>query len=116
MGVRIISDAENETAVMYCSNSMWAFGPVFVGRDAGERLFRFELWYSTRYGSVRLATDRELSDRCAEWADEESKADQIRCTDDTGRCLDCGADVGDADDPHLTGCAVEAGTFRGMVQ
>lgn len=33
MGVRILTDKYDETAVLYCSTSDWAFGPVFYKDD-----------------------------------------------------------------------------------
>ncbi len=46
MGVRILTDGDN--AVLYCSTSDWAFGPVFSadthGRDAAYMAQRFLDW------------------------------------------------------------------------
>ena len=50
MGLRILSDGDN--AVMYCSTSDWAFGPVFGpdedGTDPQERILRFWKWLDSR--------------------------------------------------------------------
>jgi len=50
MGVRILSDRENDMACLYCSTTDFAFGPVFSddGRhDANERAEMFLRWLST---------------------------------------------------------------------
>ena len=63
MGVRIIT-GENE-AVLYCSTTMWAFGPVFDDYDAAEW---FLSWWKERDGrDLRLLTDAELEHEYYEW-------------------------------------------------
>jgi hypothetical protein len=37
MSVRIITDQDQRLAVLYCSTSMWAFGPVFSDDDDDEK-------------------------------------------------------------------------------
>jgi len=44
MGVRILYDAENKHACLYCSTTDWAFGPVACGDDAREQLEAFCIW------------------------------------------------------------------------
>jgi hypothetical protein len=47
MSVQILHDRETDQAVMYCSTSMFGFGPVFGadhGHDAGERIQAFFRW------------------------------------------------------------------------
>ena len=52
MAARIISDGDN--AVLYCSSSMWAFGPVFDKGDDDEdptdRALRFMQWLKENGG------------------------------------------------------------------
>jgi len=43
MGVRIIEDRHSGAAVLYCSSSMWAFGPVFENEDEALRFLRWLL-------------------------------------------------------------------------
>lgn len=43
MGIRIIeSNSDTDSyAVLYCSTSMWAFGPVFEDREQAEEFLKF---------------------------------------------------------------------------
>jgi hypothetical protein len=62
MGVRITNGTE---AVLYCSTTMWAFGPVFEDQDAAEE---FLTWTRSNVeGDLRLLTDAELEKVAAEW-------------------------------------------------
>ena len=36
MGVRILEDHTSGDAVLYCSTSMWAFGPIFENHDEAQ--------------------------------------------------------------------------------
>lgn len=62
MGVRILSDHDFALAVLYCSTSDTAFGPVFYGRtgkqDAQERASAFLDWLSPI--DARHYTESEL--------------------------------------------------------
>jgi hypothetical protein len=71
MGVRILRDQEADVAVLYCSTSDWAFGPV-VGekheREADERLQSFLEWHA---GDVRLLSEADLSAAWQAWQAQE---------------------------------------------
>jgi hypothetical protein len=59
MGVRILQgDQASDGAILYCSVSMWAFGPVFEDHDKAQA---FLDWL----GSVdpRSLTEKELEDK-----------------------------------------------------
>lgn len=90
MGVRILSDVRSEgytgtsQAVLYCSTSDWAFGPVFYGdgdHDAEERAQAFCRWLGGR--EPRRMSDQELqavysewrAQEAAQWADEATAVD-----------------------------------------
>jgi hypothetical protein len=70
MGVRIVTN--HEQAVMYCSTTDWAFGPVVSeknGHDAEERLELFcEFLHPT---DPRHFTDDELVSKYNEWLAQE---------------------------------------------
>lgn len=47
MGVRVLYAAEDRNAVLYCSTTAWAFGPMFrddAERDGRERAEAFLRW------------------------------------------------------------------------
>lgn len=44
MAVAIISDVVDDTAALYCTTTMVAFGPVFTGPDAEGRAHVFLKW------------------------------------------------------------------------
>jgi len=69
MGVRIIGD--DETAVMYCSTTDWAFGPVFSDKDehsAFERIESFLRWLRV---DPREFDEVDLSMKYTEWLSQE---------------------------------------------
>jgi hypothetical protein len=78
MGVRILSDQRQDYltishAVLYCSTSDWAFGPVFYGddeHDAHERAESFCRWLGDR--EPRRMNDRELEAAYSEWGAQEA--------------------------------------------
>lgn len=41
MGVRILVDRGLEDACLYCSTSMWAFGPVFNSEEQAEEFLKY---------------------------------------------------------------------------
>jgi hypothetical protein len=73
MGVRIITDRQSDhpQAVLYCSTSDWAFGPVFSGNgkhDADERAEAFLRWLPQ---DARWFTDLELQEAYSKWLAQE---------------------------------------------
>lgn len=74
MGVRILTDTQSDypQAVLYCSTSDWAFGPVFSGNgehDAEERAAAFLRWLPD---DPRRLTESELETAYATWRAQES--------------------------------------------
>jgi hypothetical protein len=63
MGVRILEDRESNEAVLYCSTSGWAFGPLFGSRGEAEKFLE------TLAVDPRKLTDLELRDRYSEFID-----------------------------------------------
>jgi hypothetical protein len=50
MGCRIAHDTDSKIAILYCSTTDWAFGPVFADdddHDADERAEAFLRWLAT---------------------------------------------------------------------
>lgn len=71
MGCRILHDRESDQAVLYCSTSDWAFGPVFTDsdtHDADERAEAFCRWLKR---DARLLTDAEMHAEYAAWLAQE---------------------------------------------
>ena len=69
MGVRIIEDKEERMAVLYCSTTMWTFGPVFYENDsgdksAGEMALAFVRWLPL---DARCYTQGKLRDEHNKW-------------------------------------------------
>lgn len=79
MGVRIIHGQDE--AVLYCSTTDWAFGPVFSddgNHGAVERAEAFLRWFHTHgnvgplhYDDPRQLTDSELESKYSEWRSQE---------------------------------------------
>lgn len=74
MGVRILHDTDQRMAVLYCSTTDTAFGPVFARSDdhdheADERAEAFLRWLPS---DARRFTDDELSRAYATWRAQES--------------------------------------------
>ena len=70
MGVRIIEDKDERMAVLYCSTTTWAFGPVFYefadgSLSARDMAITFIRWLPQ---DARLYTQKELEDKHNEWA------------------------------------------------
>jgi hypothetical protein len=57
MGVRLIT-AENGETVLYCSTTMWAFGPVFGDAEQAEAFLE---WMQPT--DVRSLSDQQLTER-----------------------------------------------------
>lgn len=73
MGVRILSDEDN--AVLYCSTSDWAFGPVFYcedEHDAHERAEAFLRWLDKEKNlDPRYPHSSQLESLYSEWRAQE---------------------------------------------
>lgn len=95
MGCRII-DGGDDGAVLYCSTSMIAFGPVFESADHAEDFLK---WLGS---DPRHLTDIQLGTKYGEWL-----ADGIACRvcgegpvrGDSERCPSCGMEFS-ADGPE----------------
>lgn len=79
MGVRIIEDREDGSAVLYCSTTMRAFGPVFEDRDEVEAFLE---WYD-RGTDLRLLSDARMEEVVSrfrlgreEWEAEKAAAEE----------------------------------------
>jgi len=57
MGIRII-EGEVGHAVLYCSTTMWAFGPLFVDREEAETFLLFVAARGVQ--DLRARGDREI--------------------------------------------------------
>lgn len=93
MGVRILQGSDDNsthtTAVLYCSTTDWAFGPLFSSddeHDAFERADMFLKWFSKNgnvgplhYDDVRQLTDSELESAYSDWLRQE--AEQWKATE-----------------------------------
>lgn len=78
MGVRITHDC----VTLYCSTSMWAFGPVFEDADQAESFLQ---WANKHVGrDLRLLTDEDLSRVHSNWLS--STAECEICGDRTENC------------------------------
>jgi len=63
MGVRVLTDRDGES-VLYCSTSMWAFGPVFGADDDPNDFLE---WLED---DPRRLKDSELESKFYEWLNE----------------------------------------------
>lgn len=71
MGVRILHDARADEAVLFCSTSGWAFGPVFSeheGHSADERAESFLRWLVI---DPRSLDQTDLERKHSEWRSQE---------------------------------------------
>jgi len=96
MGCRILHDREQDLAVLYCSTSDVAFGPVFTdgdnGQAADERAEAFLRWLQI---DPRRCDESELQAFYSKWFAQE-EAQYKRENPET--CYDCGEPVGTCDD------------------
>jgi hypothetical protein len=72
MSVRILHDEADEQAVLYCSTTGWAFGPVFGAsddKDARERAEAFLRWLVV---DARDPSEKELERRYSDWQAQEA--------------------------------------------
>lgn len=70
MGVRVMFDDTENYAIIYCSTTMWAFGPIFYEdehNDADEIAEEFLEYAHTKGIRVRTLCDNELSNLHAEF-------------------------------------------------
>jgi len=80
MGVHILHNAENDTAVLYCSTSGWAFGPVFDERDGISASDMAEAFLKWLHIDPRME-DRKLESKYYEFLalNEQQKHDAGLC-------------------------------------
>jgi len=71
MGVRVINDSTEDLAALYCSTSMWAFGPVFHPdghTDAGAAALCFlDWWDGEGFMDPRTVEDIDVEKRQLLW-------------------------------------------------
>ncbi len=73
MGCQIISSHMGSVAVMYCSTTDWAFGPVFFDTDthaADERILSFMRWLVV---DPRSLHDNMLQSKYHDWLTQEAE-------------------------------------------
>jgi hypothetical protein len=73
MGCRVISAHMGAIAVMYCSTTDWAFGPVFYDNtehSADERIESFMRWLVI---DPRSLPERDLESKYSEWRLQEKE-------------------------------------------
>ena len=73
MGLRILTDENNDNAVFFCSSTMWAIGPVFISSDthtASERADSFSRFVSR---DMRQLDEVELTLKYSDWLSQEDK-------------------------------------------
>lgn len=69
MGCRIMEDRESFQAVLYCSTTMWAFGPIFRTYEHAEDFLKW-LGYDPRSLSYP-ALEKKHSEWCTVRLDDE---------------------------------------------
>ena len=58
MAVNVLYDVAEDQAVLYCSTTDWAFGPVFYGPSADEQAMHFRDWFTSGEAlKVAIAVD-----------------------------------------------------------
>ena len=67
MGVRVISSHMGSVAVMYCSTTDWAFGPVFGDTDTHSADERIEMFLKWLMVDPRSLPDNLLEQKYSEW-------------------------------------------------
>ena len=63
MSVRILYSADDDYATLYCSTSMWSFGPIFCG-DAQKQAEAFLRWLCD---DARSYSESELENKVTEF-------------------------------------------------
>lgn len=71
MAVRIMYNDEN--AVLYCSTTDWAFGPLFSGDDEHSAEERAQLFLDWLPQDAREYEDNELEKKYNEWLTKEKE-------------------------------------------
>ena len=74
MGVGILYDAQADAAVMFCSTTDWAFGPVVgenreLNKDPYERVEAFIEWLGV---DARTLSEADLSAKYSAWQAQEA--------------------------------------------
>ena len=71
MGVRILEDRDAEYCCLYCSTSMWAFGPVMYSYEEAEQFLEWlgedprhltERELESKYYDFRVFRDKKMED------------------------------------------------------
>lgn len=76
MSINVLSDRYDEGAILYCSTSDWAFGPVIYRTDnhaASERAEFFQIWARIKGLSLRLLRAGELESAWLDYQEAECK-------------------------------------------
>jgi len=71
MGVRVLYDNNANVAVLYCSTSDIAFGPLFFDEDGHDARDRVELFLEWLPLDARKYSDSELLEKYSEWKEQE---------------------------------------------
>lgn len=94
MGCRTISSHMGSVAVMYCSTTEWAFGPVFYDTEvhsADERIEAFMRWLVV---DPRSLDDMQLQSKYGEWRSQEKEQWAREEEEESKRYLDDMIDEG----------------------
>jgi hypothetical protein len=104
MGVRVINDTTEGMAVLYCSTSMWAFGPVFHDDghiDAGAAAHCFLHWWDGQgFMDPRTVDDSDLEARHLLWLGAVVGGEWQGSTDE--ECVLCHGDLDFRSDDQVT--------------
>jgi len=90
MGIGIINDSDNDISCMYCTTTMYAFGPTFEYFDELKTAESFLEWMTDNrnYVRIRMLTDDELSVYVNEWNNRYIEKSHIPFNEVTGVELD----------------------------
>jgi hypothetical protein len=67
MGVRILHNDDDSQAVLYCSVSDWAFGPVFYETDEASAAAQAEVFAHWLPQDARRYSDSDLARQYSQW-------------------------------------------------
>lgn len=73
MATRILHTGDYGRAILYCSTTDWAFGPVFDEDDEHDATSRAEAFLEWLKTDPRLLSDAEMSARYTEWLAQEQE-------------------------------------------